>query len=103
MHAFVDMLDFTGLQFVDSLRVFLQAFRLPGEAQKIDRYMLKFAARYMACSSDSGFANAGMVHCPALWTGRKVLKLHYNFRYCVCVGVLCNHAQHGCIQSPGEE
>jgi brefeldin A-inhibited guanine nucleotide-exchange protein len=46
MHAFVDSLDFTDLSFVDALRNFLQHFRLPGESQKIDRYMLKFAERF---------------------------------------------------------
>ncbi|KAI8612736.1 hypothetical protein BC830DRAFT_1135388 [Chytriomyces sp. MP71] len=46
MHAFVDLLDFAGLGFVAALRVFLQTFRLPGEAQKIDRLMEKFADRY---------------------------------------------------------
>lgn len=47
MHAFVDEFDFTGLSIVDALREFLQAFRLPGEGQKIDRFMLKFAERYV--------------------------------------------------------
>ncbi|KAI8592987.1 hypothetical protein BDZ88DRAFT_503867 [Geranomyces variabilis] len=47
MHAFVDEMDFTALTFVDALRHFLQCFRLPGEAQKIDRFMLKFAERYV--------------------------------------------------------
>ncbi|KAI3629325.1 hypothetical protein MIR68_012632 [Amoeboaphelidium protococcarum] len=46
MHAFVDMFDFTNVGFVDAIRQFLQKFRLPGEAQKIDRIMEKFAARY---------------------------------------------------------
>lgn len=59
MHAFVDQLEFKNLLFVDSLRVFLQAFRLPGEAQKIDRYMLKFAERFIAGNSNTPFANAG--------------------------------------------
>ncbi len=59
MHAFVDMLDFSESSFVDSLRLFLQSFRLPGAAQKIDRYMLKFAARYMAGTPEEVFANAG--------------------------------------------
>ncbi|KAF9009101.1 hypothetical protein BDQ17DRAFT_1349527 [Cyathus striatus] len=58
MHAFVDMLDFRDLAFVDALRVFLQSFRLPGEAQKIDRFMLKFAERYIAGNSKTPFANA---------------------------------------------
>ena len=60
MHAFVDLLDFTNLVFVDALRLFLQSFRLPGEAQKIDRYMLKFAERYIANNAQTPFANAGM-------------------------------------------
>src|SRR5699024_9900729 len=47
MHAFVDMMEFEKRRFVDALRQFLQHFRLPGEAQKIDRFMLKFAERYV--------------------------------------------------------
>ncbi|QLQ82329.1 hypothetical protein HG537_0H00900 [Torulaspora globosa] len=47
MHAFVDQFDFTGLSIVDALRKFLQEFRLPGEGQKIDRFMLKFAERFV--------------------------------------------------------
>ncbi|KAJ9142960.1 Protein transport protein SEC7 [Pleurostoma richardsiae] len=57
MHAFVDSMDFTKKRFVDALREFLQAFRLPGEAQKIDRFMLKFANRYVA-GNPNAFANA---------------------------------------------
>lgn len=57
MHAFVDQMDFTRKRFVDSLREFLQSFRLPGEAQKIDRFMLKFANRYMT-GNPNAFANA---------------------------------------------
>lgn len=57
MHAFVDSMDFTRRRFVDSLRQFLQSFRLPGEAQKIDRFMLKFAERYIT-GNPNAFANA---------------------------------------------
>lgn len=57
MHAFVDCMDFTRRRFVDALRQFLQAFRLPGEAQKIDRFMLKFANRYVT-GNPNAFANA---------------------------------------------
>ena len=57
MHAFVDSMDFTRRRFVDALRQFLQSFRLPGEAQKIDRFMLKFAERYIT-GNPSAFANA---------------------------------------------
>lgn len=58
MHAFVDLMDFHHMQFTDALRTFLQSFRLPGEAQKIDRYMLKFAERYIA-QNPGVFADAG--------------------------------------------
>ena len=61
MHVFVDMLDFSGLAFVDALRLFLQSFRLPGEAQKIDRFMLKFADRYFVGNAQNVFANAGTI------------------------------------------
>ena len=46
MYAFVDCFDFNGLDFVAALRILLAAFRLPGESQKIDRIMEKFAGRY---------------------------------------------------------
>ncbi|KJA24651.1 hypothetical protein HYPSUDRAFT_65529 [Hypholoma sublateritium FD-334 SS-4] len=58
MHAFVDDMDFDDSPFIDALRLFLQSFRLPGEAQKIDRFMLKFAERYMAGNSDTPFKSA---------------------------------------------
>ncbi|XP_043923098.1 brefeldin A-inhibited guanine nucleotide-exchange protein 1 [Protopterus annectens] len=50
MYAYVDQLDFSGKDFVSALRMFLEGFRLPGEAQKIDRLMEKFAARYLECN-----------------------------------------------------
>lgn len=57
MHAFVDCMEFRQRRFVDALRQFLQSFRLPGEAQKIDRFMLKFAERYLT-GNPNAFANA---------------------------------------------
>ncbi|KAJ5698019.1 hypothetical protein N7462_000024 [Penicillium macrosclerotiorum] len=57
MHQFVDLMDFAKRRFVDGLRSFLQHFRLPGEAQKIDRFMLKFAERYTT-QNPNAFANA---------------------------------------------
>uniref|UniRef100_A0AAZ3NT54 SEC7 domain-containing protein n=1 Tax=Oncorhynchus tshawytscha TaxID=74940 RepID=A0AAZ3NT54_ONCTS len=50
MYNYVDQLDFCGRDFVSALRAFLEGFRLPGEAQKIDRLMEKFAARYLECN-----------------------------------------------------
>ena len=57
MHAFVDLMSFDNQPLTTALRRFLQAFRLPGEAQKIDRYMLKFAERYTE-GNKTAFANA---------------------------------------------
>jgi brefeldin A-inhibited guanine nucleotide-exchange protein len=67
MHAFVDLLDFSNMSFVDGLRKFLNTFRLPGEAQKIDRFMLKFAARYLAGNSES-FSSADTAYVLAYST-----------------------------------
>jgi brefeldin A-inhibited guanine nucleotide-exchange protein len=46
LHHYVDAMDFAGMEFDDAIRFFLAGFRLPGEAQKIDRVMEKFAERY---------------------------------------------------------
>lgn len=51
MYSYVDQLDFTEKDFVSALRHFLEGFRLPGEAQKIDRLMEKFASRYCECNT----------------------------------------------------
>lgn len=45
MHAYVDQMQFAGFKFDLAIRAFLKGFRLPGEAQKIDRIMEKFAER----------------------------------------------------------
>ncbi|KAJ1413649.1 Sec7, C-terminal [Sesbania bispinosa] len=50
MHAYVESFNFQGMEFDEAIRVFLQGFRLPGEAQKIDRIMEKFAERYCKCN-----------------------------------------------------
>lgn len=42
--------DFAGRSFDMSLRAYLSSFRLPGEAQKIDRMMEAYAARFCACN-----------------------------------------------------
>jgi brefeldin A-inhibited guanine nucleotide-exchange protein len=59
MYLYVDSFDFTGLEFVPAIRKLLDSFRLPGEAQKIDRLMLKFADRYLNCNPDK-FSTAGI-------------------------------------------
>uniref|UniRef100_A0A671RC07 Cytohesin-2 n=1 Tax=Sinocyclocheilus anshuiensis TaxID=1608454 RepID=A0A671RC07_9TELE len=50
LQAFVDLHEFTDLNLVQALRQFLWSFRLPGEAQKIDRMMEAFAQRYCHCN-----------------------------------------------------
>ena len=59
MHSFEDSLNFQNLGFVDALCLFLHQFRLPGEAQKIDHFMLKFAERYINMNSHTPLKNAG--------------------------------------------
>ncbi|CAB9502026.1 inhibited guanine nucleotide-exchange protein [Seminavis robusta] len=46
LHHYASALDFTGTPFDDAIRMFLSGFRLPGEAQKIDRIMEKFAEQF---------------------------------------------------------
>ncbi|KAJ1349822.1 hypothetical protein KIN20_005473 [Parelaphostrongylus tenuis] len=59
MYAYIDDLDFSSRDFVSAIRLFLEKFRLPGEAQKIDRLMEKFASRYCECNPSLGlFASA---------------------------------------------
>ncbi|XWS70147.1 hypothetical protein CRYUN_Cryun03dG0024100 [Craigia yunnanensis] len=57
MHAYVASITFSRMKFDSAIREFLKGFRLPGEAQKIDRIMEKFAERY--CADNPGlFENA---------------------------------------------
>ncbi|OAY54721.1 brefeldin A-inhibited guanine nucleotide-exchange protein 1 isoform X1 [Manihot esculenta] len=53
MHAYVDSFNFKMMDFGEAIRFFLRGFRLPGEAQKIDRIMEKFAERYCKCNPNS--------------------------------------------------
>lgn len=52
LHHYTSALDFAELVFDDAIRLFLSGFRLPGEAQKIDRIMEKFAERYTLQNPD---------------------------------------------------
>ncbi|KAJ8263904.1 hypothetical protein GJAV_G00142910 [Gymnothorax javanicus] len=52
LKAFGELHEFTDLNLVQALRQFLWSFRLPGEAQKIDRMMESFATRYCDCNSN---------------------------------------------------
>ncbi|XP_013911501.1 PREDICTED: cytohesin-4-like [Thamnophis sirtalis] len=50
LQAFVECHQFANLNLVQALRQFLWSFRLPGEAQKIDRMMEAFANWYCQCN-----------------------------------------------------
>eukprot|EP01104_Vermistella_antarctica_P009132 TRINITY_DN2327_c0_g1_i1.p1 TRINITY_DN2327_c0_g1~~TRINITY_DN2327_c0_g1_i1.p1 ORF type:complete len:1442 (+),score=522.24 TRINITY_DN2327_c0_g1_i1:236-4561(+) len=52
LQAFIDLMDFGDKSFDTALRVFLSKFRLPGEAQKIDRFMERFAQSYCRANED---------------------------------------------------
>ncbi|XP_041360036.1 brefeldin A-inhibited guanine nucleotide-exchange protein 1-like isoform X2 [Gigantopelta aegis] len=59
MYSYVDQMNFVEMDIVSALRKFLEGFRLPGEAQKIDRLMEKFASHYCVCNANAGlFASA---------------------------------------------
>lgn len=57
LYGLVDGCDFRAQELDVSLRAFLSMFRLPGEAQKIDRMMEKFAEKYSSDNPEM-FANA---------------------------------------------
>uniref|UniRef100_A0A0G4G318 SEC7 domain-containing protein n=1 Tax=Chromera velia CCMP2878 TaxID=1169474 RepID=A0A0G4G318_9ALVE len=59
LYALVDALNFQSLELDSAIRKFLAAFRLPGEAQKIDRMMEKFAEKY--CRDNPGRFNSADV------------------------------------------
>ncbi|XP_076440296.1 brefeldin A-inhibited guanine nucleotide-exchange protein 1-like isoform X2 [Babylonia areolata] len=92
MYAYVDQMDFTGMPIVEAIRRFLDGFRLPGESQKIDRLMEKFAAHYCECnpntelfaSADTAYVLAFSIimlttdlHSPQIKQGQKMTKEQY--------------------------
>ncbi|HAZ7574266.1 T4SS guanine nucleotide exchange effector RalF [Legionella sp. PATHC032] len=52
LKAFTSDMDFNGQSFVEGLRTFLKAFKLPGEAQKIDRLVQSFSEAYSKQNPD---------------------------------------------------
>ena len=52
LKCYTQRFDFAGLAFVEAVRAYLSPFRLPGEAQKIDRIMCTFSAHY--CTNNPG-------------------------------------------------
>lgn len=93
MYAYVDHFDFKGIQFVAAIRLFLGGFRLPGEAQKIDRLMEKFASRYCECNANLGvFASADAAYVLAYSVIMLTTDLHSDqvgFVSCMCHNSMC--------------
>jgi guanine nucleotide exchange protein RalF len=52
LRAFTAQINFEGQSFVNGLRTFLKTFKLPGEAQKIDRLVESFSGAY--CEQNPG-------------------------------------------------
>ena len=90
LHAYVDQLELSGLAVDIAIRRFLAGFRLPGEAQKIDRMMEKFAERFCACnpgvfpSADTAFILSFSVimlqtdaHSPSIKQEKKMTKANF--------------------------
>lgn len=75
LHEYCEVLDFSKLPFDLAIRHFLNGFRLPGEAQKIDRIMEKFAERYYLQNRDT-FASADMAFILAFSTIMLQTNLH---------------------------
>lgn len=62
MHSWVDCERYSGMSIDGALRALLEQFRLPGEAQKIDRIMEKFAE--VGCAR-GGQRAVGALRCGA--------------------------------------
>eukprot|EP00055_Hartaetosiga_balthica_P007774 m.27307 g.27307 ORF g.27307 m.27307 type:complete len:396 (+) comp5929_c0_seq1:73-1260(+) len=72
---FAELHSFEDLSFVDSLRLYLSSFRLPGESQKIDRMMEAFANAYHK-SCDNHFHNSDTAYVLAFATIMLNTSLH---------------------------
>lgn len=75
LHEYVQGMDFENMAFDMAIRYFLSGFRLPGEAQKIDRLMEKFAERYFLQNRDT-FVSADMCFILAFSTIMLQTNLH---------------------------
>ena len=74
LNEYVQLMDFKALPFDIAIRHFLRGFRLPGEAQKIDRIMETFAERYYLQNRDV-FASADMAFILAFSTIMYVFRI----------------------------
>ena len=61
LSAFVSLQNLEGLNLVEAMRTFLSTFRLPGESQKIDRILERFAGKYFS-DNPTVYATADCVY-----------------------------------------
>lgn len=57
LSAFIGLFDFSGLRVDEALRQLLHSFRLPGEAQLIERIVTEFSEQYFQQAKPEGIAN----------------------------------------------
>jgi len=68
LHSLVSTFDFKGEALDAALRMFLESFRLPGEAQKIDRIVQAYAEHYFVQNSPCVFSSADTAYTLAFST-----------------------------------
>jgi hypothetical protein len=76
LERLLETLDFKDRPFVTAIRDFLQLFRLPGEAQKIDRIMEAFSRRYAASSQHQYLKDPDLIYQLAFTTVMLNTDLH---------------------------
>ncbi|KAK5164735.1 hypothetical protein LTR04_001630, partial [Oleoguttula sp. CCFEE 6159] len=62
LSSFMDEFDFTGQRVDEALRQLLNAFRLPGESQLIERIVTEFVEKYCASTTPEGIADKDAVY-----------------------------------------
>lgn len=62
IRAYAKTFDFTNINYVDSVRIFLTSFVLSGEAQIIDRFVEAFAHNWFFLHPNNIFASADVAY-----------------------------------------
>lgn len=78
LKAYLAKLNLKGLSHTQALRHYLDHFKLPGEAQKIDRIVETFAEEYFKQNPDSGFVHLDAIFVLAFSTIMLNSDLHNN-------------------------
>ncbi len=68
LEEFSNQIDLSGKSFVEALRFYLDQFKLPGEAQKIDRIVEKFAEAYIRGNPEAAISNRDAAYTLAFQT-----------------------------------